>query len=161
MWRIKCAYRRNPFLPDYKSPLEEFMKNAKNLITTAIVVVTLAVLFLNATFSAAQDQKVPTKKELVTLLKTAKEPPDHLRIAAYYTREAARFRQTAKEHADLAVIYQTHPFAATGPKQGDPLPHGAIHCKKAAELALEQAKEADALAAMHKEMANTSAQKQQ
>lgn len=135
------------------------MKNAKNVVATAIVIATLAVLFLNATFSAAQDQKVPTKKELVTLLKTAKEPPDHLRIAAYYTQEAERYRQTAKEHADLAVIYQTHPFAAMGSKQGDALPHGAGHCKKLAELGLEQAKEADVLAALHQEMANTSAQK--
>ena len=137
------------------------MKNVKNIVATAIVLATLSVLFLNTTFSAAQDQKVLTKNELATLLKTAKEPPDHLRIAAYYTQEAARLRQAAKQHSDLAAIYeQTHPFAAMESKHGDSYGQGASHCRKFAQFSLDEAKEADALAALHKEMANSSAQKQ-
>jgi hypothetical protein len=136
------------------------MKNAKNIATTGIVIVMLAVLFLNTTYSAAQDQKVPTKKELVTLLKTAKEPPDHLRITAYYTQEAVRLQQSAKEHSELAAIYeQTHPFAAMEAKHGDAFGQGASHCRKFAQLALDDAKEADAVATLHKEMANTAGQK--
>jgi len=138
------------------------MKNVKNIGATAIIAVTLAVLFVNANYSAAQDQKVPTKNELATLLKTAKEPSSHLRIAAYYTQEAARLRQAAKQHSDLAAIYgQTHPFAAMESKHGDSYGQGASHCKKFAQLSLDAAKEADALSSLHKEMANSSAQKQQ
>jgi len=138
------------------------MKNVRNIVATAIVAVTLSVLFLNTTFSAAQDQKVPTKNELATLLKTAKEPSDHIRIAAYYTQEAARLRQAAKQHSDLAAIYeQTHPFAAMESKHGNSYGQGASHCRKFAQLSLDEAKEADALASLHKEMANASAQKQQ
>ena len=138
------------------------MKNTKNIAVTAIVIATLAVSFLNTTYSAAQDHKVPTKNELATLLKTAQEPPDHLRIAAYYTQEAARLRQSAKQHTELAAIYeQTHPFAAMEVKHGDAYGQGASHCRKFAQLALNDAKEADALATLHKGMANTAGQKKQ
>ncbi len=138
------------------------MKNAKNIAATVIVIVTSAVLFLNTTYAAAQDQKVPTKNELAALLKTAKQPPDHLRIAAYYTQEATRLRQSAKQHSELAAIYeQTHPFAAMEAKHGDASGQGASHCRKFAQLSLDEAQEADALSSLHKEMANTSAQKQQ
>lgn len=96
------------------------------------------------------------------MLKTAKEPPEHLRIVAYYRAEAARLRQSAREHADLAAIYgETHPFAAMESKHGDTFGQGASHCKKFAELALEQAKEVDALAALHEDRAKAAEQKQQ
>lgn len=137
------------------------MKNSRNLLTTIFSIAVLAAVSFTSVYSFAQDQKVPTRKELATLLKTAKEPADHLRIAAYYKQEAARLRQTAKEHADLAGIYQTHPFAAMGSKQGDALPHGASHCRKLADSALAQAKEADALTALHEDMAKAAAPKQQ
>src|SRR2546429_677648 len=80
-----------------------------------------------------QDKKssVPTRNELVTLLKTAKEPPEHRRIAAYYRQEAARLTQSAQEHSELAAIYQErHPFAAMESKHGDAFGQGASHCEK-------------------------------
>jgi hypothetical protein len=137
------------------------MKRTKNLVSTAILVAALFTLSSTTVYSAAQDQKVPTRKELVSLLKTAKEPPEHLRIAAYYKQEAARLRQSANEHSELATVYQqTHPFAAMESKHGEAFGQGAKHCKKFAELAMEEAKEADALAALHAEMAKAAEQKQ-
>jgi hypothetical protein len=136
------------------------MKTAKNLI--AVLLATVFILSLGASRSSAQEQKIPTKKELATLLKTAKEPPEHLRIAAYYKREAARLREAAKEHSQLATIYeQNHPFAAMELKQGNTFGQGASHCKKFAQFALDEAKEADALAELHERMATTAEQKQQ
>jgi hypothetical protein len=139
------------------------MKNVQSILSTVAVIVTLAVTSLVSVYSVAQDSKtsVPTKKELVTLLKTANEPSQHLRIAAYYRAEAARLRQSAKEHSDLAAIYnEKHPFAAMESKHGDAFGQGGRHCKKFAELAEEQAKEADALVALHEDMAKAG-QKQQ
>ena len=138
------------------------MKNSRNLLSIALSITVLAIVSFTSLYSFAQDQKVPTKKELATLLKTAKEPADHLRVAAYYKQEAARQRQIAKEHADLAVIYQErHPFAAMQAKHGDTSGQSASHCKKFAELALEQAKEDDALVVLHENMAKEAPQKQQ
>ncbi len=136
------------------------MKSTKNLVSTAVLIAALFTLSFTSVYTVAQTQKAPTKKELVTLLKTAKEPPEHLRIAAYYRAEAARLRQSAKEHTDLATIYgEKHPFAAMEAKHGDAFGQGASHCKKFAELAEEQAKEADALVALHEDMAKSAEQK--
>jgi hypothetical protein len=138
------------------------MKSTRSLVSSALLIAALFVVPFASVYSVTQDQKVPTKKELVTLLKTAKEPADHLRIAAYYKQEAARLRQEAKQHQDLAAIYEkTHPYQMMESKHGEAFPLGAPHCKKFAELALEQAKEADALAALHEDMARTPGQKQQ
>lgn len=136
------------------------MKNLKNLVFTLALIATLVALSLTATYSVAQGQKVPTKKELVTLLKTAQEPPEHRRIAAYYRQEAARLRQSAKEHGELAAIYgEKHPFAAMEAKHGNTFGQGENHCKKFAELAEEQAKEADALVVLHEDMAKAAERK--
>jgi len=97
--------------------------------------------------------------ELKVLLKTAKAPADHLKIAAYYKQEAARLAQSAKEHSQLAAIYQQHPFnAALEAKHGSAV-EGVSHCRRWAELASEQAKEAEALAALHEGMAKAAEQK--
>jgi len=91
------------------------MKNVQRIHSTIAVLAVVVALSLVSVYSVAQDKKsfVPTRKELVTLLKTAKEPPEHRRIAAYYRHEAASLVQSAKEHSELAAIYQEHhPFAA-------------------------------------------------
>jgi hypothetical protein len=44
-------------------------------------------------------------------------------------------------------------------KHGTAFAQGAPHCKRWAELSAEQAKEAEALAAMHEEMAKAAEQK--
>ena len=84
------------------------MKSVQSILSTVAVLATIAALSLISVYSAAQDKKasVPTRKELVTLLKTAEEPPEHRRIAAYYRHEAASLTQSAKEHSELAAIYQ-------------------------------------------------------
>jgi hypothetical protein len=136
------------------------MRNAKNRVSTAVLIATLAMLSFTATYSVAQDKTVPTRKEVVRLLKAAKEPPEHRRVAAFYQHEAVSLRQSAKEHSDLATVYErTHPFAAMESKHGDVFGQGASHCKKFAALELEEAKEADALAALHEAMAKEAEKK--
>jgi len=126
----------------------------KNIVSMLAIFVVAALVLLSSSYSVAQDKKVPTKKELITLLKTAKEPPEHRRIAAYYRQEEARQTQNAKEHAELAAYYeQNHPFPAMESKHGDAFGLGSRHCKKFAALAAERATNAHALAAMHEDMA--------
>jgi hypothetical protein len=140
------------------------MKNVQRILSTVAVIATLVASSLVSVYSVAQDKKssVPTRKELATLLKTAKEPPEHRRIAVHYRQEAARLTQSAKEHSELAAIYQErHPFAAMESKHGDAFGQGASHCEKFAQLAREEAKEAEALAALHEGMAKGAEQKQQ
>lgn len=139
------------------------MKNVQRILSAIAVVLTLAITTLVSVSSVAQDNKptVPTKKELKTLLKTAKEPPEHLRIAAYYQQQADRLTASSKEHAELAQTYATHFPNPMEAKHGDTFGAGSSHCKKWAELQAEEAKEAEALATLHREMAKAAEQKQQ
>jgi len=138
------------------------MKNTKSFVSTLVLMATLVFLPLSAVYSVAQNQKVPTKKEFKTLLKTAKEPSEHLRIAEYYRQEAARLTASSKEHAELAKTYtKSPPYLAMEAKRGDTFGQGASHCNKWAELQTKEAKEAEALATLHEDMAKAAEQKQE
>ena len=137
--------------------LEEHMKTVR--FALSIVAVALGLLGTFSIQSFATDQKPLTKKELKTLLKTAREPVEHQRIAAYYRQEASRLNASAKEHQELAGIYEKNPpFPAMESKHGASV-EGVSHCKRWAELALEQAKEAEALAVLHEDMAKDAEKK--
>ncbi len=126
----------------------------------AFALALLLALSLLSTYAAAGEAKVITKKEFKTLLKTAKEPVEHRKIAAYYRQEAARLTASAKEHEELAEVYAKNPsFPAMEAKQGTAFGQGASHCKRWAELSAEQAKVAESLAAMHDKMAQAAEQK--
>ncbi len=139
------------------------MKNVQRILSIFAVVLTLGATTLVSVYSVAQDNKsaVPTKKELKTLLKTAKEPPEHLRIAAYYRQQAARLTASSKEHAELANTYAKTVPNPMEAKHGDMAGQGTSHCKKWAELDGEEAKQAEALATLHEDMAKAAEQKQQ
>src|SRR5258707_12361915 len=124
----------------------------------ALALVLASSLF--STYAEASENQVITKKEFKTLLKTAKEPVEHRKIAAYYRQEAARLTASAKEHEELAEVYAKNPpFPAMEAKHGTAFGQAAPHCKRWPELSAEQAKEAQALAEMHAEMAKATEQK--
>lgn len=135
------------------------MKVANHKPLAFVLMLSLAFASLS-TFAVASETKVITKKELKALLKTAKEPVEHRKIAEYYRQEATRLTASAKEHEELAEIYAKNPpFAAMEGKHGTSFGQGAPHCKRWAELSAEQAKEALSLAAMHEEMAQAAEKK--
>ena len=135
------------------------MKVANRKPLAFVLMLSLAFASLS-TLAVASETKVITKKEFKTLLKTAKEPVEHRKIAEYYRQEAARLTASAKEHEELAEIYAKNPpFPAMEAKHGMSFAQGAPHCKRWAELSAEQAKEALSLAAMHEEMAQVAEKK--
>ena len=108
----------------------------------------LSMLFAGtvATQLPAQEKSVKlSHKQLTDLIKTAKEPADHEKLAAYYRQEAARMRQESKDHADIARAYGTSKPSNL---------NAAPHCDTLAKLFDDSAKEYDSLAAMHESMAN-------
>ena len=135
------------------------MKIADRKPLAFVLMLSLAFASLS-TFAVASQGTVITKKEFKTLLKTAKEPVEHRKIAEYYRQEAARLTASAREHEELAEIYAKNPpFPAMEAKHGASFGQGAPHCKRWAELSSEQAKEALSLAAMHEEMAQAAEKK--
>jgi hypothetical protein len=135
------------------------MKTANRKPFALVLALVLASSLLS-TYVAASENQVITKKEFKTLLKTAKEPVEQRKIAEYYRQEAARLTASAKEHEELAEFYAKNPpFPAMGAKHDMAFGQGAQHCKRWAEFSAKQAKEAEALAAMHEEMAKAAEQK--
>lgn len=136
------------------------MKNTRSFVPAVFVAIVLALTSIASVYSFAQENiSVPSKKELKVLLKTAKEPPEHRRIAAYYRQEAARKRAEATEYAKLAAMYgDTHALMPMEPKQVA-LARGGNHCKRFAALDEKQAQEADALVALHEDMAKAAEKK--
>jgi hypothetical protein len=68
------------------------VKKVKNFVSK-FALLALALTSLGPVDSVAQEQKVPTKNEFISLLKTAKKSPEHRRIAAYYQQEAAGLKE--------------------------------------------------------------------
>ncbi len=133
------------------------MKTGRILLLTLTAVVTLVTF--SSTFAVAET--TISKKEVKALIKNAKTPSDHLRIAEYYRQEAARLNQEAKHHAEMAVLYkQNPPNAALEAKHGSAV-EGASHCNRWAELSRKEAEEAKALATLHQNMAKDTETKYQ
>ena len=121
------------------------------------LIVTLA-LSSFATVSSAAAKAILTKKELKVLLRTAKEPAEHRKIADYYRQQAQRLTAESKYHSEMGEIYKNTPLPFEAKH-----PYGTIgfsHCRYWAELDARQAKEAEALATLHEDMAKAAEQKQ-
>ena len=133
-----------------------------NRINSLVAVLSLAVIlvsFIPQSYAAAAEKSL-SKKEVKALIATAKTPAEHRRIANYYREEAARLTANANEHVAMAEEYAKNPrFAAMETKQQASFGQGASHCRRWAELYNEQAKEAEALANLHEEMAKSAEQK--
>ena len=137
------------------------MKGTRINLPAVLTIIALALSSFVPLAMAAKDKPVLTKKELKVLLKTASEPADHQKIAEYYRQKALRLRADAKEHLEMAEDYAKYPrFGAMGPKQLGPLGQGASHCQRWAQLDEQAAKEAEALAVLHEDMAKQAEQKQ-
>ena len=94
------------------------------------------------------------------LLRTAKEPPEHRRIAEYYRTQAERLTNSSKEHQELATIYQKKPpFPAMESQHHTSFGQGARLCRRWAQLEAEQAVLAEVLATLHEDVATTAEQK--
>jgi len=132
-----------------------------NLLAFLIILAMSFSSFVPAAIAAGNKTEVLSKKELKVLLRTAREPPEHRKIAEYYQEEARRLTASSKEHSQMAEIYAKNPpFPAMESKHGSSFGQGASHCRLWAQLDLEQAKEAEALAALHEGMAKAAEQKQ-
>jgi hypothetical protein len=127
-------------------------------------VLTVAVLAVSSLAPVVAAQGTLTtsisKAEFKALLKTAKEPSEHHKIADYYRQEAQRLTASSQEHAEMAEFYAKNPPfpRALESKHGDTVT-GASHCRKWAELNTDEAKEAESLAALHEDMAKAAEQK--
>ncbi len=121
------------------------LKHMMNTSTLRAVVLTVAaaVLAVFVLVPAGAKDKTLSKSELKNLVANAATKADHERIAQYFDAEAERFGAEAKDHEDIARVYQD--TARTG---------GANHCNGVASQLRKAAEDASALASAHRGMAN-------
>jgi hypothetical protein len=136
------------------------MKSNRINSFVALLTLTATLLSLIPASFAADSEKSLSKKEVKALIATAKTPAEHRRIASYYREQAVRLTANAKEHVAMAEEYAKNPtFAAMETKQQASFGQGASHCRRWADLYNQQAKEAEALAVLHEDMAKSAEQK--
>ena len=123
----------------------------KYAIGTLALVALLAFAVVSTRLARGQDNVKLTSAELKELIKNAKEPADHQKIAQYFNQEADRLEAEAKEHVDLAAIYRANPTLdeSKHPMSG----RTAGHCDYFSKVAREAAHADRQIAAAHAEMA--------
>lgn len=123
------------------------MKSTRVKLLAILSIIALALSSFVPVVTAAKNKPVLSQKELKVLLKTAKEPAEHRKIAEYYRQEAQRLTAESEDHAEMGEIYKTRPLTFEAKH-----PYGTVglsHCRYWAELDAKQAKEKEALAALH------------
>jgi hypothetical protein len=129
------------------------MKSVRLNSFAILIALTLISVAVAPTYSVAAETKL-NKNELKGLLKTAKSPADHQRLAAYYRQEVQRLVTSSNEHWKQATAYENNqPFAALEVKHGFAFGQGASHCRYFAKLDELEAKRAEAQALRHEELA--------
>jgi hypothetical protein len=93
-------------------------------------------------FKAGAGAPAPTDRELDALAAKASTPADHHNLEEYFVTLAKRYTAEANAHAATANSYR-----------GTKIAQAAAHCDRLVALAREEAKEATASAAMHKQLA--------
>jgi hypothetical protein len=114
----------------------------KNIGAGITILTIVALGFLP--FSSARAEKAMEHME--QMITEAKTPADHEALAAFYEKEAQEARQKQAQHQQMSEEYAKIPVLKT--KTG-----AVAHCQAIAKKYEEIAKENEALAQMHKEMA--------
>ena len=131
------------------------MKTTKHKLQVVLTLISLTlVVFVAAGYSAAGKPSL-SKKEVKTLIASAKTKEDHLKLAEYYKGEAARLEAEATDHDEMAEMYRKNP---TPLAVKHPEAIGEGHCKEIARRYRESATKTQELAAMHEEMAKAATQ---
>jgi len=136
------------------------MKNANHNLGRVITLTAISLVLLACTLevrAAAQTPASISKKELKTLLATAKTPADQERLAAYYRDKAQHLRTKAQEFSAQGDYLATQP-ATIESKQGISC-NCTSHYRYFSKLYAQEAKDAEALAAQHDQLAQESKSK--
>ena len=97
-----------------------------------------------ARFQAGAGAPEPADDELSALAARANTPADHHALEEYFQGAAKHYREAVNEHTSMAQAYR-----------GTRIAQAAVHCDRLVSLSKDEAKEAEAAAEMHKQLAKT------
>lgn len=114
----------------------------------SVVILIAAAIGITSTAWAVEPAGKLSKKEVNSLILSAKSPADHTKLANYYRFEASQKEVEVKEHEEMAASYDKNPVMrpSKGAKMGD-------QCRSMVKNLRDAAKEATEMAAMHDAMA--------
>jgi hypothetical protein len=130
-------------------------KKHHNLLQHVLLIVISLALFAGAVVVGAAAQTAPmlSKREVKILLATAKTPADQERLARYYRDKAEHLRAKAQEYSARADSLEGQPPILES-KQGGACPC-ALPFRHLAKQYSQEAKDAEALAAQHEQLAQS------
>jgi hypothetical protein len=129
------------------------MKNKYQKVARHMMFVVLSLVVLSgalAVEATAETSASLSKKELKTLLTTAKTPAGHQRLAAYYRDKAQRLTAKAQEFSAQADSLATQTGTIDG-KTRVARQIAQSHYRYLAKLSAQEAKDSEMLAAQHEQ----------
>lgn len=108
------------------------------------IVIALIVFLMLFSFIGVVPGGAAEEQDVDKMIETANTPEDHMKIAEYYEKQAAKMEQEASFHASLADSYKS---------RGKPLLGLAKHCADLSKRYMEAAKDYKAMAMEHMKMA--------
>jgi hypothetical protein len=126
---------------------------------STLSILSLAFVITAAAFgqTASTQQTKPehfSKRQLNTLIASAKTPAEHQHIAQYYEAKAQDYLAQAKEHEQMVAAYKANP-SLTAKSQASTINHCEYFVKTFKDLAVKSQE----LAKPHEQMANDVEQK--
>ncbi len=127
----------------------------KRMIAVFSVVLALTATVFVPTPAMGMAREGLSKKQLNSLIATAKTPAEHHRIAEYYRAQAADYLAQSQQHAQMAEQYKVNPVVSNSK-----FANGTVgHCEYFAQNFKEMSEKATEMAQMHEEMAKDAAGK--
>jgi hypothetical protein len=131
------------------------MKRSISIFSILSLAFVMTVAALGQTTSAQQAKPEHlSKRQLNTLIATAKTPAEHARIAQYYQAKAQDYLEQSKEHEQMVVAYKANP-SLTAKSQASTI----NHCEYFAQTFKDMAAKSQELAQLHEQMAKEAEQK--
>jgi hypothetical protein len=131
------------------------MKRTISIFSILSLAFVMTVAAFGQTTSAQQTKPEHfSKRQLNTLIATAKTPAEHQRIAQYYQAKAQDYLAQAKEHEQMVAAYKASP-SLTAKSQASTINHCEYFVKTFNELAVKSQE----LAKLHAQMAKDGEQK--
>jgi len=110
---------------------------------SGLVIILIAAVMVVSFISGAIG-KASEEEEMSKLIETASTPEDHMKIAGFYEKEAARLEEKANSHAAMAEAYR---------RRTKPIPGMVQHCSNLSKKYKDAAAEYRAMASEHMKMA--------
>jgi len=132
------------------------MKRTFAVLSVLSLALVMTVAALAQTPAATQSKPEQlSKKQLNTLIATAKAPADHERIAEYYQAKAQDYRAQAQEHEAMVAAYKANSALSNDKNQASTIDH----CQYFVQTFKALADNSEELAVLHQKMAKDAPEK--